>query len=248
MRRLRRYERMVELRSLGWSIERVAAEVGSSARTVERWLAAGAFPERKPRTGDKSLLDAYKEHLDRRWAEGCRRVAQLCREIWRQGYAGSSSTVYKYAAYLRAGLPPSYPEPEPSISPPQRAARPPSPGRLSWLLVRREEELSEPERRYLEVLQEACPDVATAYRLARDFAGMVRDREQGRLDGWLEGVSGAPPELRSFAEGVRRDKKAVEAALSEAWSSEYVAYCTSSPRSRPHPSSSRWLRPLSGGG
>ncbi len=80
-RRLECYEKMIDLRKLGWSIKRIAAEVGISARTIERWLAAGSFPERKPRTGDRSLLDEYKPYLDRRWQEGCRRVAQLCREI-----------------------------------------------------------------------------------------------------------------------------------------------------------------------
>lgn len=102
-RRLERYERMIELRTLGWSIKRIAAEVGISARTIERWLAAGSFPERKPRTGDRSRLDEYKPYIDHRWEEGCRKVALLCREIRERGYAGSDSTVYEYAATCGRG-------------------------------------------------------------------------------------------------------------------------------------------------
>lgn len=93
-----------------------------------------------------------------------------------------------------------------------------SPRRLSWLLIRPEEGLSSGERDYLERMDESSADVAGARALARGFAGMVRDREVGRLDVWLGEASGGPPELRAFAEGMRRDKEAVAAALSEDYS------------------------------
>ncbi len=59
-RRLERYERMLELRKLGWSIKRIAAELGVSARTIERWLVAGSCPERRRRTGARRGLEEYK--------------------------------------------------------------------------------------------------------------------------------------------------------------------------------------------
>ncbi len=209
---------MLELRKLGWSIERIAAEVGISARTIERWLAAGCFPERKRRTGDRSLLDEYKPYIDRRWQEGCRKVAQLCREIREQGYSGSDSTVYKYAAYLRAGLSPPGSNPESGGQGGCGSARAPSPRRLSWLLLRRQKELSAGEHEYIERMEESVPEIAVARVLVEGFVGMMRDREGESLDGWLEEASGGPPELRSFAEGLRRDKQAVAAALSQEYS------------------------------
>ncbi|MDP9477182.1 MAG: ISL3 family transposase, partial [Actinomycetota bacterium] len=217
-RRLERYERMLELRKLGWSIKRMAAEVGVSARTIERWLAAGSFPERKRRTGDSSLLDEYKPYLDRRWEEGCRRVAQLCREIRERGYSASYSTVYEYATCLRTGLPPPRPASKPARARGCGTARAPSPRRLSWLLLRPEEELSSGERGYLGRMEGSVTEIATARALAWGFAAMVRDRQGDRFGGWLEEASGGPPELRSFAEGLRRDREAVAAALSEEWS------------------------------
>jgi len=217
-RRMERYERMLELRSLGWSIKRIAAEVGISARTIERWLAAGSFPERKPRTGDRSRLDEYKEYLERRWREDCHKVAQLCREIRERGYSGSDSTVYKYAAFLRTGLAPPRPDPQPPREVRRGTGRAPSPRRLSWLLLRREEELSSGERDYLERVGESLPDVAAARALARGFVGMVRDREAGRLEGWLGEARCGPSELRAFAEGLRRDQAAVAGALSQDYS------------------------------
>lgn len=217
-RRLERYEGMIELRKLGLPIQRIAAEVGVSVRTVERWLAAGSFPERKPRTGGRRRLDEDKEDLDRRWAEGCRKVAQRCREIREQGYTESSSIVYKDAASLQAGLSPPRPDAEPGGRRECRTALAPSPRRLSWLLLRPWDELSVGERRYLERMGESVADIAAAQASAQGFVGMVRGREAERLDGWLEEAIGAPPELRSFAEGLRRDEAAAAAALSKEWS------------------------------
>jgi transposase len=169
------------------------------------------------RTGDESALDEYKEYINRRRQEGCRKVAQLRREIRGRGYSGSDPTVYEYAACLRAGLPPR--RPDPSLPRRRRCgtAQSSSPSRLPWLLLRPEEELSTWERGYLGRMGESIPDVAVAQRLARGLVGMARDRERGRLDGWLEEASGGPPELRSFAEGLRRDKEAVAAAPSGDW-------------------------------
>jgi transposase len=217
-RRLECYEKMLELRELGWSIKRIAAEVGSSARTIERWLATGSFPERKRRTGDRSLLDEYKPYLDRRWEEGCRKVARLCREVRERGYYGSDSTVYEYAAYLRAGLPPPRSDPGPGSRRACGTARAPTPRRLSWLLLRREEELSSGERGYLGRMEESVADIAAARALTQGFMGMMLDRKAERLDDWLEAASGGAPELRAFAEGLRRDKQAVAAALSQDYS------------------------------
>jgi transposase len=49
---------------------------------------------------------------------------------------------------------------------------------------------------------------------------MVRKRQGEDLDGWLAkaGTPATAKELRSFAEGLRKDEKAVRAALELEWS------------------------------
>lgn len=47
--RLAHYEQVIALRKLGMSQAAIARQVGIGASTVQSWLAAGAFPERKPR-------------------------------------------------------------------------------------------------------------------------------------------------------------------------------------------------------
>ncbi len=77
------------------------------------------------------------------------------------------------------------------------------------------EELSSEERRALKQTMETCPDVAASYPLVQRFASMVRSRKGEGFEGWLEeslscGVKG----FETFAIGLRRERSAVEAALS----------------------------------
>ena len=68
-------------------------------------------------------------------------------------------------------------------------------------------------------MQEACAEVATAYSLAQQFGEMVQGRRADLFDGWLEAASTrGVAELKTFSAGLRRDEKAVRAALTYEWS------------------------------
>jgi transposase len=78
------------------------------------------------------------------------------------------------------------------------------------------------------LLQE--PIVATSHTLAQRFLEMVRQRNEATLDSWLKDcLTSGIQEMANFASGLQQDEAAVRAALSLPWSTEYVAYCTSSP-------------------
>lgn len=63
------------------------------------------------------------------------------------------------------------------------------------------------------------PAVADARRLTQEFAGMVRNLEGEKLDGWLEeAASSAAPAMRRFASGLEKDLAAVRAGLTGTWS------------------------------
>jgi hypothetical protein len=216
-RRLACYEQVEALRTRGWTVRRIAAEVGISERTINRWSAAGRFPERKRRPEARRLLDEHRPYLDRRWAEGCHTVARLCRELREQGYTGSCTLVYGYAAHLRTGIPPPEANPPPATVPPP--AKPPSPREVAWLLLRTDGNLAEPERRYLDDLRQADPALATAVDLTCDFVAMVRGRQPDRLDDWLRAASASGvAEFQRLATGLEGDQAAVAAALTARWS------------------------------
>lgn len=92
--RLRRYQRVVELRERGLYVEDIAGQVGVSQGTVVRWLNAEGFPERKrPKKKKPSPVAPYAEYLERRWKERCINMSRLWREIKEMGYEGSYDAV-----------------------------------------------------------------------------------------------------------------------------------------------------------
>jgi len=60
--RLARYEQVITLHKQGMSQAVIARQVGMGASTVQSWLAAGTFPERKPRE-QASQVDRYLPYL-----------------------------------------------------------------------------------------------------------------------------------------------------------------------------------------
>ncbi len=221
--RLTRSDEMVRLRDQGLSQARIAQRLGVSPRTVNRYLSRSRSPEPKRRKAQPSQLDPYLPYLLQRWDEGCHKVVQLWREISAQGYEHGRGMVHQYVARLRQGerplqmgreATPSKPPAAPACYPPRQAV---------WLIMRCPQELSAAERRDLAGMQTRCPVIATVHRLAQSFTAMVRHRQGERLEEWLrEARASGLAELRSFANGIERDKAAVVAGLTLSWSSGQV--------------------------
>ena len=87
------------------------------------------------------------------------------------------------------------------------------------LFLRQPDQLTGKERQSLELLCQIHEEVDLAYQLVQQFALMLRTRQGGQLDAWLEKVTQSPlQDLHSFAKGVRLDIEAVEAGLILPWS------------------------------
>ena len=91
--RLARYEQVIALRKLGMSQAAIARQVGMGASTVQSWLAASKFPERKPRE-QSSQLDRYLPYLFERWESGCHNMASLCARTCGARLPGGPMRVY----------------------------------------------------------------------------------------------------------------------------------------------------------
>lgn len=215
-RRLARYEEVRALCERGLGIRAVARATGLDRKTVMKFAHASEFPEasRRYRT---SKLDAYKEYIDRRWQEGCRKGTQLIEEIRAQGYPGSRTVAAEYVTRLRRrthveGEDGQEPEADTNVA---RRVPPLSARQASWLLVCSPEKLQVRQQRSLEILLESCSEFDTAYKLSQEFVGMVKQKQSGRLVHWLDRAKNSGVrELRSFTNGIYRDFRAVEAAVS----------------------------------
>ena len=164
------------------------------------------------------MLDPFEPYLRKRWEEGCRNGMQLWRELRKQGYPGSRKRVAQWVQQRReepaATTPKKYlsrPDGSPGGS---GAAHGLSPRQQVWLLLREPEDLSDDEREALRQMLGACEDVVAAYPLAQRFVRMIRLQEAEAFDPWLEAAEGSGvADLQSFASELRRERKAVEAAL-----------------------------------
>ncbi len=214
--RRERYEQVKALRAQGLKIGVIASRLGVSRRTVERWLAAPSFPERKRRRKQETNLDPYRAHLAQQWQQGCQNVSHLWREITALGYTGSYTSVYAYLTCLRTGN--SFPF-TPALSP----IRTLSSRQVRFLFLRSRADLQPQEQEDLQELLRRSPDLAAIYQLAQWFRELIHQRGVERLDDWMQQAAGFPgPDLRRFVNGLRQDYDAVRAALTYNWSNGIV--------------------------
>jgi transposase len=218
-----RYEQVWALHRQGYPIIAIAAQVGCSRRTIERYLQMPVWPEPQHRRHyGCSVLNPDKDYLLERWNAGCRTAMQLFRELQPRGYTGSYRRVAAYASRLRQaqGLPARRQgrrQTLPVVAEP--ACQPLTPRRATWLVLRRGAKRTAAEAQQLIQLHAQSAEVAEAIDLAQDFATLVRQRQPEGLDAWLQrATTSALEALRRFATGLRDDYEAVKAGVTLPWS------------------------------
>jgi transposase len=217
------YDQVWALHRQGWTVPAIAAQVGHSRHTIERYLRLPTWPAPQHRsTYGRSVLNPYKDYLLERWNAGCRTAMQLFRELQPQGYTGSYRRVAAYASRLRQaqGLAPRrqgrrqrLPVVAEPVSPPL------TPRRATWLVLRREAQRTEAEAQQLAQVCAQSAEVAETIELAQDFATLVRQRQPTQLDPWLQRATTSTLEaLQRFAKGLHEDYEAVKAGVTLPWS------------------------------
>ena len=217
-RRQARYDEAWALHRQGWSTAAIAAQVGCSRRTIERYLQMPTWPVPQHRRHyGRSILNPYKAYLLERWNAGCHTAIQLFQELQPRGYTGSYRRVTAYVSRIRQaqGIPPRRQGRRqilPVVAEP--VSQPLTPRRATWLVLRRAAQRTEAEAQQLAQLHAHSVQVAEAIDLAQDFTQMVRQRQPAHLDPWLARAGTSALEaLRRFATGLRDDYAAVKAGV-----------------------------------
>jgi transposase len=208
-----RYQQIMQLRSQGLIMEEIGKQMGMTERTVRRWLKEGGPPVHRRRTKRFSLFDPYAAFVLEQWQAGVYDGVQIYEAIRQQGFRGSQRMVQRFLQTLRKKR-----RPLSDLAPPdpleQCASR-----QMVWLFIRKEKDLTEEEKATVASLRQASPLVNQIVDLVQDFLVLVRERQGERLDQWMETVeTSAIPELQRFAQGLLRDKEAVVAGLTLAYS------------------------------
>jgi transposase len=222
-----RYEQVWTLHRQGWPSVAIAAQVGCSCRTIERYLHLPTWPVRQHRRHyGRSILNPYQAYILERWNAGCHTAIQLFRELQLRGYTGSYRRVTAYVSRIRQaqGIPPRRQGRRqllPVVAEP--VSQPLTPRRATWLVLRREEQRTVAEAQQLTQLRAQQAEVAEAIDLAQDFATLVRQRQPDQLDPWLtRATTSALAAMQRFATGLRDDYEAVKAGVTLPWSTSPV--------------------------
>jgi transposase len=94
---------------------------------------------------------------------------------------------------------------------------------VKWLLLHKPEELTAKDVAYRQALFDLSPCLSSLSALGQDFVRLIRERQSKALLPWLERAKRCPyEELRRFAQGLEREFPAVQAALTEPWSTGQV--------------------------
>ncbi len=213
-----RFAEVKELQSQGWSRRAIAEHLQIDRRTVGKYFAYDACPERTPAAHTTSKALPYLAYLTQRWSEGCHEIAQLYREVQALGFAGHYQSIYRLVKQqFQSG----------TISPGTGAKSVPIP-RLStteaaWLLVHPDDRLDDVQVRLRTKLSQMSNEISTARELAQSFFAMVRNRLPDAFDGWLgQAEASSIKAFVNFAASLKRDYAAVHAALAYPWSSGQV--------------------------
>jgi transposase len=221
-RRVERFERVQELRRQGTPIRQIARDLGMSRMAVRRYLRRERCPDWSPGRATRSRMDAHREWIDDRIAEGRINASELHRELASRGVRLSYATVRRYLTrrLVRAGKTrPRADTARPRPDPKPKPTATPSPKQLSFDWIRRPERRTAEAGVRLDKLRAASPDLTIALDLADEFTALIRKRSTGTLKEWLSRAEVSPcPEVRHFAEGIRRDESAVNAAVTLRWS------------------------------
>jgi transposase len=214
-RTLERHAAVHELLQAGRSQREAAEILGLSRNTVNRFAREpDASRLLVKATGRENRLDPFKAYINQRWNEGITCAAALHAEMTAtQGWAGSVQAVERYVRQFRT----ADGRTRAGRNPRQAPAAPPVPKtrQITRWLLSRPDRLATGDQAGLAAIKASCPHLDTLAGHVRSFAEMMT-RRQGllALEDWLTRIeAGDQPELRSFANGIRRDQQAVTAGL-----------------------------------
>ncbi|WP_443611886.1 ISL3 family transposase [Actinoplanes hulinensis] len=196
------YQQVQELHAVGKSIKAIVRETSLARETVRRYLRAEQVEDLLTQYGPGSRLskvDAYADHLRKRWTGGCTTITVLHQEIKALGYTGGYSTLRDWLRPWQQEKPPP-----PALPKPVKTKQ-----IVSWVLQHPDALTAEDQATFAN-LRSRCPHLDQLAAHVATFATMLVRRQGQNLAQWIAEVrADDQPDLHSFANGLIRDYDAV---------------------------------------
>jgi transposase len=186
----------------GFSIREIVRRTGHSRGLIRKILRGQRSDVFRLR---ESSLELYLPWLDTRWAAGDRNGAALWRQLQEQGFRGSLRVVTEWATRRRQ-----------ADKTDNVLTRAPAARTIARLLTIGRDRLSKSETITVAAVEDGVPLLIEAREIIAAFQAMIRKRALDTFDHWMEQAKSSL--IRSFANGILKDKAAVVAAITSPWS------------------------------
>ncbi|WP_408858643.1 ISL3 family transposase [Acidiphilium sp. PA] len=189
-----KFEQVRRLYDAGKTATAITQELGLSRKRVDKWIRLNILPERNAMAPTRRSPAYYEGYLSRRSAERCTVVRRLLTEIKQLRFTGCYTHLARFVSPWRRRDRESK-EVRATSTPSGLLAQDPVTGR------------------------QISPQMAAMRGFAMRFRGILRSRDGGKLDAWLEEAchSGIYA-LQRFARTAQGDLDAVRNAVTERWS------------------------------
>ena len=138
-RRLHRYKKARERRRQGGTISGISRQLGIHRCSVRLFLQSESCFRRMPPARRKRSLDRLQPYLKQRWDEGCQNMAELYREVSKQGFRGGQRTMNHYLSAWQEQLPPlMWGKRRGAVANHAIPIHPPSTRKTTWLFLKKE--------------------------------------------------------------------------------------------------------------
>ena len=154
----------------------------------------------------ESSLELYLPWLDAQWTAGQRNGSELWRRLKSQGFRGCLRVVSEWAGRRRRA----------EKADAEALAPVPSARTIARLMTIGRDDLSKSETVTIAAIERGVPLLVEARDIVAAFQAMIRKKSLSDLDPWLERARRSL--VGSFANGVRKDRAAVAAAIASPWS------------------------------
>lgn len=211
------FKEVKKLQKQNLSQREISRRTGISRETISKYFKWEYYPEKVKVIGRKSIVHPYSAYLKKRFEEGEKDYKALFEEIQNKSFTGSITALRNFLRNNNMLIPKKTPgtrKPQPIIY---------SSRKLGYILGKKEEDLLEKEREYLNHLYQLCPLTKDASELALEFKTFLKNRAYNSLDDWIEKAKNSGPNaLQNFAKGLINDYEAVKNAFKMEWSNGQV--------------------------